>query len=56
MAQAKQKKVIFEKISGVKKIIRCVSCGRRIQVQNLNQMKCNKCGYRGTKEVVDVSE
>lgn len=48
--------MVFEKISGVKKVIRCVSCGRRIQVQNLNQTKCLKCGYRGTKEVIEISD
>jgi DNA-directed RNA polymerase subunit RPC12/RpoP len=48
------KKMVFQKIDGVKKIIRCVVCGRRIQVQNLNQMKCSKCGYRGSKPVIEV--
>ncbi|MFH0977717.1 MAG: hypothetical protein V1837_00300 [Candidatus Woesearchaeota archaeon] len=52
----KSKKMVFEKISGVKKVIRCMSCGRRIQVQNLNQTKCLRCGYRGTKEVVELAE
>jgi hypothetical protein len=50
------KKMVFEKIAGVKKVIRCVSCGKRIQVQNLNQTKCLKCGYRGSKEVVELAE
>jgi predicted RNA-binding Zn-ribbon protein involved in translation (DUF1610 family) len=51
-----QKSLVFEKISGVKKLIRCVSCGKRIQVQNLNQTKCIKCGYRGCKEVIEISD
>ena len=39
----------FQKIEGVKKIIRCVCCGKRIVVKNFNQIKCEKCGYRGVR-------
>ncbi len=40
----------FEKIVGVKKVIRCIICGERIVVQNFNQLKCKKCGYRGVSK------
>jgi hypothetical protein len=36
----------FEKISGIKKIIRCKSCNKRIEVSNFNRMLCDRCGYR----------
>ncbi len=38
--------VRFEKIKGIKKIIRCKSCNRRIEVSNFNRMLCDRCGYR----------
>jgi Zn finger protein HypA/HybF involved in hydrogenase expression len=36
----------FEKIKGIKKIIRCKSCNKRIEVSNFNRMLCERCGYR----------
>jgi len=36
----------FEKISGIKKIIYCKSCGKRLEVNNFNRMLCERCGYR----------
>jgi DNA-directed RNA polymerase subunit RPC12/RpoP len=45
--KTKYKSSTFQKIEGVKKVIRCVSCGERIVVKNFNQIKCEKCGYRG---------
>jgi DNA-directed RNA polymerase subunit RPC12/RpoP len=48
MPKAK-KKTEFQKIVGVKKVIRCVICGKRVVVQNFNQLKCEKCGYRNSK-------
>ncbi len=38
--------VTFEKIKGIKKIIYCKSCGRRLEVDNFNRMLCERCGYR----------
>jgi DNA-directed RNA polymerase subunit RPC12/RpoP len=37
----------FKKIPGVKKVIRCITCGKKVFVKNFNQLKCEKCGYRG---------
>lgn len=51
MGRAK-KRTEFAKIEGVKKVIRCVTCGRRIVVKNFNQIKCEKCGYRGVRTSV----
>jgi DNA-directed RNA polymerase subunit RPC12/RpoP len=53
MPKAKKKNE-FEKIGGVKKVIRCVICGKRIVVQNFNQMKCEKCGYRGVQSATEA--
>ena len=39
---------LFQKIDGYKKFVVCKGCGKRIQVQNLNQYKCVECGYRGS--------
>ena len=39
---------MFEKIEGYKKFAYCRHCNRRIQVKNLNQYMCEKCGYRGS--------
>jgi hypothetical protein len=36
----------FEKIEGIKKIVYCKSCGKRIEVNNFNRMLCERCGYR----------
>jgi hypothetical protein len=36
----------FEKIQGIKKIVYCKSCGKRIEVNNFNRMLCERCGYR----------
>jgi len=36
----------FIKISGIKKIRYCKSCGKRIEVKNFNQLLCERCGYR----------
>lgn len=47
---ARKKVTAFQKIEGVKKIARCISCGQKIVVQNFNQLKCNKCGYRGVNK------
>lgn len=44
----KRKKNEFQKIEGVKKVIRCHICGEKIVVKNFNQTKCSKCGYRGS--------
>ena len=46
----KKKMPKFEKIEGVKKVTRCICCGERIVVQNFNQLKCIKCGYRGNNK------
>jgi len=48
-------KVLFEKISGVRKIIRCSSCGKRIEIKNFNRTKCDKCGYRGEGQIAAVN-
>ncbi|MFW5991304.1 MAG: hypothetical protein ACOCQX_03670 [Candidatus Nanoarchaeia archaeon] len=39
----------FEKITGVKKVIRCKSCGKKIEVGNFNRALCAECGYRGSR-------
>ncbi|MFO7710201.1 MAG: hypothetical protein R6V53_00380 [Candidatus Woesearchaeota archaeon] len=45
-----KKRTEFQKVVGVKKVIRCISCGEKITVQNFNQLKCAKCGYRGSNK------
>jgi Zn finger protein HypA/HybF involved in hydrogenase expression len=40
----------FVKISGIKKIGTCKSCGKRMEIKNFNQMLCEKCGYRESSE------
>lgn len=42
----RKEKVTFERIKGIRKIIYCKSCGRRIEVNNFNRMLCDRCGYR----------
>jgi len=39
----------LEKISGVKKVIRCKSCGKKMEVDNLNRALCEDCGYRASR-------
>lgn len=49
---AKKKENMFEpfqKVSGVKKVIRCKSCGRKLEVGNFNRALCSECGYRGSR-------
>lgn len=49
---AKKKQNMFEpfqKITGVKKVIRCKSCGKKIEVGNFNRALCSECGYRGSR-------
>ncbi len=45
----------FQKISGIKKIIKCKSCGKRLEVSNFNRMLCERCGYReGRRNTADI--
>ncbi len=49
---AKKKNSMFEpfqKITGVKKVIRCKSCGKKMEVDNFNRALCEDCGYRGSR-------
>ncbi len=49
---AKKKNSMFEpfqKITGVKKVIRCKSCGKKMEVDNFNRALCEECGYRGSR-------
>ncbi len=46
----------FEKISGIKKIVHCKSCGRRIEVSNFNRMLCDRCGYREGRGVAKAEQ
>jgi len=46
--------VRFEKIKGIKKIIYCKSCGKRLEVNNFNRMLCERCGYREGRSTVKV--
>lgn len=39
----------FQKIAGVKKVIRCKSCGKKLEVDNFNRALCEDCGYRGSR-------
>ncbi len=39
----------FQKITGVKKVIRCKSCGKKLEVDNFNRALCEDCGYRGSR-------
>ena len=42
------KKHLWEDIPReIKRIIRCKSCGKRIEVLNFNRKLCEECGYRG---------
>ena len=43
----KSSKNTFETIKEHKVIINCRHCGRKIEVKNMNQKICIKCGYRG---------
>ena len=43
-----KKSKAFIKIEGIKKVKRCIICGRKITISHLNQMKCKKCGYLNT--------
>ncbi len=55
---ARRKKSLFEpfqKISGVKKVIWCKSCGKKIEVNNFNRALCEECGYRGSRKKVEVT-
>ncbi|MGM5482813.1 MAG: hypothetical protein ACQESF_05095 [Nanobdellota archaeon] len=50
---AKKKQNMFEpfqKIGKVKKVIRCKSCGKKIEVGNFNRALCEECGYRGSRK------
>lgn len=46
----------FQKISGVKKIVKCKSCGKRMEVSNFNRALCEECGYRGDRKKVKADE
>jgi ribosomal protein L37E len=46
----------FEKIKGIKKVVRCKSCGKKIEISNFNRSLCNDCGYRGSKKAKTEEE
>lgn len=50
MARRKSLFEPFQKISGVKKVIKCKSCGKKIEVDNFNRSLCEDCGYRGQRK------
>jgi len=37
---------MFVKIEGVRKLIRCSDCGRRIEIANFNRKRCKECERR----------
>jgi DNA-directed RNA polymerase subunit RPC12/RpoP len=47
MSVYKKKKTGFEDVPGFTKRVKCAICKRLIKVENMNQLKCDKCGYRG---------
>jgi hypothetical protein len=52
----KQKKG-FPNIPGFTKRVKCSVCGKLIPVDNMNQLKCAECGYRGKNQnKVDIDE
>ncbi len=44
----------FQKIEGIKKIIRCKSCDRKMEVSNFNRALCKRCGYRDNRTKADI--
>jgi len=50
----KKQGTTFQKIGGIKKIIYCKSCGKRIEVNNFNRMLCERCGYREGRSKADA--
>ncbi len=51
----KKQNSVFQKIEGIKKIVYCKSCGKRLEVNNFNRMLCDKCGYRESRSKAEKS-
>ncbi|MFP4403884.1 MAG: hypothetical protein ACLFPJ_06030 [Candidatus Woesearchaeota archaeon] len=49
MVKKKELFVPFQKIKGIKKVVKCKCCGKKIEINNFNRSLCEECGYRGTK-------
>lgn len=48
-----QSKSTWPVIPKQKKVIRCKSCGKKIEIENFKQKLCKKCGYRETRKRSD---
>ncbi len=40
---------MWQPVTKIKKVIKCQSCGKRINIQNFNRTLCDDCGYRDGK-------
>ena len=45
--------MVFIKIGKVKKVIRCMYCNKRIEIQNFNQKICKECLKNGKEKRQD---
>ena len=43
------KESMFTKIDAYKKVINCITCGKRIQVFSLGRKFCDECGYKSNR-------